>query len=305
MQDDLMRREGPIDLRLPEFNPYEDPRPNQDSTSKSLSEQTVSEYLLFTSDNYRGKATSSSDKGSVRLGGEIIPRLPFLPKAAASGVLKNFTGPWDSPREETDLSSRKPIAETSEQADWRDWRIKPRSSEAQNEPGPDIVASASGGNTLLQWEKRFEKGSLDPGGFRATDTLSTGIFDPVNLYLKREQYGQDVARTLGAQGTIPLGPGSLRGGVERVSRPTDQGPGATSYRLGYEGKVGQGILGLHANVADIDRIGRRMGASGTFKVPIFGGDLLARAYLQRQPPLFKKYGAKNDFGFGFRWGKSF
>jgi hypothetical protein len=162
---------------------------------------------------------------------------------------------------------------------------------------PSVTGTASVGNRLLRYSKSAKKGA---GPVEVTDTLEANL-GPVSLYKKWHPGGSKT----GAQGTRLLGPGSLRGGVERVSRSTDQGPGATSYRLGYDGKVGQGILGLHGNVADIDRIGRGMGASGTFKVPIFGGDLLASAYLQRQPREYKRQGAKNDYGFGFRWGKSF
>jgi hypothetical protein len=165
---------------------------------------------------------------------------------------------------------------------------------------PSVTGTASVGNKLLRYSKSAKRGA---GPVEVTDTLEANL-GPVSLYKKWHPGGSE----MGAQGTIPVGPGWLRGGVERVSRPTDQGPGATSYRLGYDGKVGPGILGLHGNVEDIDRIGRGMSASGAYDWPnIFGlgGNLRVTGSYNVPPPLFKRQGAKNDYGFGFRWGKSF
>mgnify|MGYP003651114858 CR=1 FL=1 len=164
---------------------------------------------------------------------------------------------------------------------------------------PSVTGTASVGNRLLRYSKSAKKGP-GPDPVEVTDTLEANL-GPVSLYKK---WGSG-SRETGAHGILPWGPGWLRAGVDHASRSTPHVPDVTDYRLGYEGKVGQGILGLHGNVADIDRIGRGMGASGTFKVPIFGGDLLASAYLQRQPREYKRQGAKNDYGVGLRWGKSF
>lgn len=154
--------------------------------------------------------------------------------------------------------------------------------------------------------RKWDSGSSEMG---AHGTIPVGL-GSLTPFWKSEKHGSGSPRTssFGARGQHPVGSGMLSGGVERVSRSTDQGPGATSYRLGYDGKVGQGILGLHGNVVDRDRIGREMSASGAYdRQNIFGlgGSGSVTGFYRVPPPLLKKYGAKNDYGFGFRWGKSF
>lgn len=165
---------------------------------------------------------------------------------------------------------------------------------------PSVTGTASVGNKLLRYSKSAKKGA---GPVEVTDTLEANL-GPVSLYKEWHPGGSET----GAHGTIPWGPGSLRGGVDHISRSARYVPDVTDYGIGYEGKVGPGILGLHGNVVDIDRIGRGMSASGAYDWPnIFGlgGNLRVTVSYNVPPREYKRQGAKDNYGVGFRWGKSF
>ena len=306
----------PAALRLPGTFPESvDPL---EGTQLDLSDPkyTVSDYLFFTSkkSTYKGVASLSGDKRSAQLSAALVPSDPNFPKASME--LKGYTGAWDrpgsdpnSPGSESTLWQNLPSSRlTPEQADWRRWSIDRPPSGAPGPPGPGMLGTASAGNKLLQWEKRFEKGPNEQKGFRITDTVGTSILDPLRLYGTREQYGPDVARTLGASAQYPLGSGMLRGGVEHVSRSTPHAPDVTSYQLGYKGRVGRGDLGVQGSVEDISGMGRQSTLSGTFNWPdIFrlGGSGSVTGSYRVPPSLFKKHGAEDEYKVGLRWTKRF
>jgi len=278
----LMKQDDRIDLGLPEQEP--DPRSKYD-----LSNMTTAEWLLFHAPGYRvvGTAAGGSDSAPPQFNAALIPDDRDLPEASVGiqGAVEDSS----------------------------------------------VTGTASVGNKLLRYSKSVKKGA---GPVEVMDTLEANL-GPAHLYRKwgsgssemgahgaipvgpgsltpfwkREQFESGSPRTsFGARGQHPVGSGMLSGGVERVARSTDHGPGVTSYRLGYDGKVGPGILGVQGSMADIGEVGRQTDLSGTYNWPdIFGlgGSGSVTGSYRVPPRLLKKYGKEDEHKVGVGWTKRF
>ena len=156
------------------------------------------------------------------------------------------------------------------------------------------------------YEQSSQPGNQDSRTTAYGADLSVG---PLNFYGERIASGQDVVNAndakyfnnprfdnqtdrLGVRGSVPLGQGTLTGGVERQfstdkypqdisqgARPTAQGPNVTTLDAGYEGQVGPGILGLAGGFRDVRNVGTTNRVDGSYDVPNpfgLGGNLSAR-----------------------------
>ena len=179
--------------------------------------------------------------------------------------------------------------------------------------GQSPTATVSAGGKLLNYEGRLEK---TPGGDTVTNTVS-GKAGPGDAYFSKiKQSGDPGLRktvaganlnigpmrfsaqrdrskqgavdtrtdTVGASGSVPLGPGKLYGNVKRQfveekgPWPTAKRPNVTNYGFGWKGPVGPGTLRAEANLMDVRNVGREPSAKAEYihRNPLgWGGELSA------------------------------
>jgi len=167
--------------------------------------------------------------------------------------------------------------------------------------GKPPAATASVGNELLNYERRYENGVTDtvsgkagpfsafyskfgqPGDQNFEQTRFGGAvgIGPAQFYGQRTRSREDAVDpryaqffqntgfdqetdTFGALGSVPLGRGTLRGGINRQSvtneypqpigqdaRPMAQDQNETNYWAGWQGPAGPGYLDLHGTLRDV------------------------------------------------------
>ena len=169
-------------------------------------------------------------------------------------------------------------------------------SVGENQPA---VGGLTVGSDLLSYARKYEDLPKNQGGPRTTDTVEGGVGRLRGFYQKSGQTGNPGSRTTAYGGRLNMGPvslyadrtrsnrtsqnagfnfnfGPLTGGLSR--RSTTGQPDATSADLGYEGRVGPGILGLRGNLTDVRNVGTGKSIGGSYNVddPFgLGGNLSA------------------------------
>jgi len=251
----------------------------REKVQKSLADLTASQYLLLYSDEYNLMSDITANPFEKTLSGglTLAPRDDSLPSARLSA--------------EGGVNQR---------------------------PSAALSLSIPVGRQLIDYERRFEKGSTtdtvfgEAGPFSAfyskinptnnqypqeTNLGGTMNIGPAELFARRTRSRQEVvdpryARffpnphqdtqedTIGAHGSLPLGPGMVSGGVDRQfvtsrypqhisqdARPVYQDPNVTNYRLGWEGPVGPGRLGLQGTLRHVRDVGMEPSLSGLYTIP--------------------------------------
>ena len=171
----------------------------------------------------------------------------------------------------------------------------------QASQGPDqpVKGSLSVGSDLLSYRRSIEDLPKNQGGRRTTDTVEGGVGRLRGFYQKSGQTGNPGSRTT-AYGTnlnfnLPGVPGTLTGGLSR--RSTTGQPDATSADLGYEGRVGPGILGLQGNVGTDKSVQASYNVDDPFGL---GGNLSATGSYNN--PFGGKSAVQAGFNYGLRFG---
>ena len=131
--------------------------------------------------------------------------------------------------------------------------------------GQSPTATVSLGGKLLKFQSLLKK---TPGGDTVTNTVS-GNIGPVQLSAQRNRSKQgDVdtrTDTFRASGSVPLGPGTLSGNVNRQF-VEDQDP-VTNYQAGWEGRVGPGTLHAEGNLRHVRNKGIEPSVGGSYIIP--------------------------------------
>ena len=275
-----------------------------------LTKLTAAEFLLFSSDSYQGRGQFKAGFGNVEGAAALVPKDPNLPEVAIKA-----SGGLDQP-DRGSLSVGSDLLRYSRAFEGVD----------TDAGGPRTTDTVEGGVGPL---RGFYEQSTQPGNQDSRTTAFGGGLNlgPVNVYANRNRSSQDVVDPsfaqyfnnprfdnqtdrLGVRGSVPLGQGTLTGGVERQfstdkypqhisqgARPTAQSPNVTTFGAGYGGKVGPGILGLQGNLIDVRNVGTdksiqasynlnnpiglggNLSATGSYKNPI-GGKSAAEAMLR-------------------------
>ena len=260
-----------------------------------LSAMRVSEYLLFTSDNYRLRSDIAADpyKSTASGGLTLAPRdtSRYFPSARISAE---------------GGAGQRPSATLSVGNQLLDYerRLEDVSS-GKGGPVTTDTVSAKAGPLSARYSKR---GQPNNQGLKQTNYSGSLNMGPVQLSAQRNLSSQDVvdplyARfyrntgqdtqtdTVGASGSFPLFGGMVSGGVNRQfvknkgpqgfwqeSRPMSKNPNVTDYRLGWKGRVGPGSLDLGGNFRNIRGVGTQPSFRGSYTLPNplwRGGELLA------------------------------
>ena len=259
-----------------------------------LTDMTAAEYLLSLSDIYDFSARGSRTNGGVGVGAALVPANPELPEVSVSSSL-------DPDFKKSSLSVGSDALRYSRQ--YQDG--------GDGSGGPTIRDTVEGGMGPVRgfYQQYSQPGSQELRGrsYGANVELSSlGL--PVELYAKRDTSSQDVIEpeysqyfndpryssttdVLGASGSLPVGSGTLSGGINRqfqsslfpqqvnqASRPTAQSPTVTNYSLGYGGKVGSGQLGVGGNLRDVRGVGMEPSVRASYNYPNpfgFGGNFNA------------------------------
>jgi len=250
----------------------------------SLSELSASKYLLLNSDKYRLTADSAVDTSgrTLRSGLNLSPQPEYdsLPSARleAEGGL-----------------DKRPSATLS--VGTKLLNFESRFEDVPPQQGGDALTntvSANMGPFRAFYSEGTQSGNRD---LEQTNIGGSWNVGPVELFARRNQSSQDVvdprdARffkdtrfdrqtdTFGARGSLPMGQGTLSGGVSRQfgtgrfpqhisqeARPTGQNPNVTSYSAGYEGQVGPGNLSLQGNLTDVRNVGVEPSVGGSYTIP--------------------------------------
>ena len=177
----------------------------------------------------------------------------------------------------------------------------------QASQGPDqpVKGSLSVGSDLLSYRRSIEDLPKNQGGPWTTDTIEGGVGPLRGFYQKSGQTGNPGSRTT-AYGTnlnfnLPGVPGTVTGGLSRQFA-TNQTP-VSRANLGYEGRVGSGILGLQANLTDVRNVGTDKSVQASYNRPDpfgLGGNLSATGSYNN--PLGGKSAVQAGLNYGLRFG---
>jgi len=263
---------------------------------KSLADLTASQYLFSYSDyNLMSDITADPFEKTLSGGFTLAPRDDSLPSArlsAEGGV---------NQRPSATLSLSIPVGRQLIDYERR-WE-----KESSKRGGPITTDTVSGKAGPF---RAFYSEIDQPGnqGLEQTNIGGSWNVGPAELFARRIRSRQDVVDpryagvfqntgqdteigTIGARGSLPLGPGTLSGGINRQfetrrfpqhisqeSRSMAQAPNVTNYQGGWKGPVGPGILALQAALKDVRNVGMEPSAKAkyTYKNPLgWGGELSA------------------------------
>jgi hypothetical protein len=242
----------------------------------SLSDLTATEFLVFNSDavkaDLQGRLSSSRDqplafdpsRNTASAQFSLVPRDKNLPVSSFE-IRGGEAGPSS-----TDLSVSTKLLRYSNRTVYLPKGAGGRqvTDTVSGKAGPfSAFYSETGqpGNQGLEQTSYGGRMNIGPAELFARRTRSRqDVVDPLLL-----NTGQDTEiDTIGARGSLPLGPGTLSGDVSRQyreergpqqigqeSRPMAQAPNETNYRLGLEGPVGPGRFGLHGGARHVRGVG--------------------------------------------------
>jgi len=252
--------------------------PEIGETKSDLSDPgtTATEFLLINSNelNLSGRVDPFTQPGSVNAGLFLDLKNRTLPSASISG-----SGGGGIPKSAS-LSIGSDLLRFSKRFD-------------NLSEGEMTTDTFEGGVGPL---RGYYQQSTQPGNQDSRTTAFGGQLNlgPVNVYANRNRSSQDVVDPsfaqyfnnprldnqtdrLGVRGSVPLGQGTLTGGVERQfstdkypqqmgqeTRPTGQSPNVTTYGAGYKGTVGSGILSLQGNLIDVRNLGTENSIQGSY-----------------------------------------
>ena len=263
-----------------------------------LTKLTAAEFLLFSSDSYQGRGQFNAGFGNVEGAAALVPKDPNLPEVAIKA-----SGGLDQP-DRGSLSVGSDLLRYSREFEGVD----------TDAGGPRTTDTFEGGVGPL---RGYYQQSTQPGNQDSRTTAYGGQLNlgPVNVSANRNRSSQDVVDprfaqyytntrfdnqtdNVGLNLRLPVGNDAVTGGNDAVTggvnrkfqtqyqpqgmfdetRPTAQYPNVTTYRAGYEGKVGPGILGLQGNLIDVRNVGTEKSIQGSYNVedPFgLGGNLSA------------------------------
>ena len=255
----------------------------REKVRKSLADLTASQYLLSYSDyNLISDIAADTSKKTLRGGFTLAPRDDSLPSArlsAEGGV---------NQRPSATLSLSIPVGRQLIDYERR-WE-----KESSKRGGPittDTVSGKAGpfrafyseidqpGNQGLEQTNIGGSWNVGPVQFYGQRNQSSQFVDPRHArFFQNPRFGQQT-NTFGARGSLPLGPGTLSGGINRQfetgwfpqragqeSRPMAQAPNVTNYRLGWEGPVGPGRFGLQGTLRDVRNVGMEPSVGGSYTI---------------------------------------
>tara|TARA_R110000803_G_scaffold200198_1_gene264446 strand:- start:378 stop:1418 length:1041 start_codon:yes stop_codon:yes gene_type:complete len=257
----------------------------------SSPQMTATEFLLVNSNAYNlsGRLDPLTSPGNLSAGMSLDSKNQNMPSAALSAQ-----GGVDTPKSAS-LSVGYDLL-----------RFAKRFEDRPEGTVTTDTVEGSVGPVRGFYEQSSQPGNQDSRTTAYGADLSVG---PLNFYGERIASGQDVVNAndakyfnnprfdnqtdrLGVRGSVPLGQGTLTGGVERQfstdrypqhssqdARPTAQGPNVTMFDAGYEGQVGPGILGLAGGLMNVRNVGTTNRVDGSYDVPNpfgLGGNLSAR-----------------------------
>jgi hypothetical protein len=276
--------------------PGKGPRMADDDKRPDVTDSTVTQFLRITSNdsvfpNYDITGRGSLDESGAYVGFGASPdRNSYLPEVSADA----------SVNEAGDKTGSLSMAVRN---------ILRYSKRLEEGPGGLKTTDTFEGN--IGNAQAFYSQSQQPDQDLRTKTLGGSLeAGPMRFYAQREKFKQNVipsgeaqsftnpyverrTDTIGAGGSFPLGPGTVRGDINRQyqtnrgpqhisqgSRPTSQSPNVTELNAGYEGLLGGGILGLRGRVADVRGVGtdKSLDASYNKEDPFgLGGNISASA----------------------------
>jgi hypothetical protein len=251
-----------------------------------LTKLTAAEFLLFSSDSYQGRGQFNAGFGNVEGAAALVPKDPNLPEVAIKA-----SGGLDQP-DRGSLSVGSDLLRYSREFEGVD----------TDAGGPRTTDTFEGGVGPL---RGYYQQSTQPGNQDSRTTAYGGQLNlgPVNVSANRNRSSQDVVDprfaqyytntrfdnqtdNVGLNLRLPVGNDAVTGGNDAVTggvnrkfqtqyqpqgmfdetRPTAQYPNVTTYRAGYEGKVGPGILGLQGNLIDVRNVGTEKSIQGSYNV---------------------------------------
>ena len=251
-------------------------------TERSLSNPTLtaSQYLLFYSDEYNLMSDIAADtsKNTLRGGFTLAPRDDSLPSArlsAEGGVNQRPSATLSVGNQLLDFESRFEDVPPQQGGDVF-------TSTLSGKAGPFRAFYSEidqPGNQGLEQTNIGGSWNVGPVQFYGQRNQSSQFVDPRHArFFQNPRFGQQT-NTFGARGSLPLGPGTLSGGINRQfetgwfpqragqeSRPMAQAPNVTNYRLGWEGPVGPGRFGLQGTLRDVRNVGMEPSVGGTYTI---------------------------------------
>jgi hypothetical protein len=276
-------------------------------SSENLTTLNTPTYLLYYSNKYINLGGGyTSLPGSVQAYLTASPRNEYLPDATLSAEM----GPYRDPS--VTFSVDKKIGHFLLGFEKR-FEEGFTTNTVSGEAGPFSAFYSEINPTNNQYSQKTNLGgtvNIGPNVQLYGQSTRSGqnVVDPRDApYFKNPRFDRQTG-TIGARGSLRLGPSTLSGNVSRefgkewypqhisqeFRHAMAQDP-ITNYRLGWEGPVGPGRLGLQGTLRDVRNAEMEPSASGAYTIPNplgFGGQLRATS----------SYNPYSKFSAMFRYG---